>query len=289
MFHILLLCVLAAAQSVSPPPPPPSGPNLGYRKLWDLQNMFWTRFKYPNNVAEAMSLNSTIFSENVQGRVSDTRNFEGRELNTEYIFGLFIPSESVSVIGRPGDYEILQFAANQNIAAATTRVQFTFPSFKNLSFPVVIDTWLTWNENDEITQYDVVFRWFGYLLQTLLAAGGDGTPEENAHHAAQAIATSICKKHEKFCTGTNKQYDSFDQCFKFLTQDIRVGQSFELGMDTLLCRNVHEVMVAFRPEVHCSHIGPTGGGMCDDTISYQTKASEEYFTNSAWIPSANDL
>lgn len=264
--------------------------------------MFWTRFKYPNNVKEAESVNSTIFSEDVschpipptslaitdsiekvQGRVSDTRNFEGRELNTEYIFGLFIPSNSVSVIGRPGDYEIIQFVGSHNIAAATTRVQFEFPSFGNLSLPVVIDTWLTWNEKDEITQYDVVFRWFGYLLKTLLE-NGSGTAEENMKSAVVGMADSICESHTKYCNGTNAQYESRDECYKFLTQDIRVGSSYELGMNTLLCRNVHEVMLKYRPDVHCSHVGKEGGGMCDDTISYQTKAEEDYFKNSPWIP-----
>ena len=31
---------------------------------------------------------------------------------------------------------------------------------------------------------------------------------------------------------------------------------------TVLCRYIHQNMVSFRPEVHCPHIGPTGGGMC---------------------------
>jgi hypothetical protein len=219
----------------------------------------------------------------VQGRVSDTRNFEGRELNTEYIFGLFVPSNSISVIGRPGDYEIIQFVGNQNIASATTRVHFEFPSFGNLSLPVVIDTWLTWNDRDEITQYDVVFRWFGYLLQTLLSSGS-GTTEQNMAGAVHGMADSICESHTRYCNGTNAQYESREACYRFLTEGIRVGQSYELGMNTLLCRNVHEVMLKFRPDVHCSHVGPGGGGMCDDTIDYRTKAGEQYFTNSPWVP-----
>jgi hypothetical protein len=108
----------------------------------------------------------------VQGRVSDTRTFVGRELNTEYIFGLFMPSESLSIIGQPYEYEIIQFAAVHNIAAATTRVNFTFPAFNNASLPFVISSWMTWNAAREMTQYDVVFKWFGNLLQTLILSLG---------------------------------------------------------------------------------------------------------------------
>lgn len=35
-------------------------PNLGFNKLYDLQLVFEDRFKYPNNVKEAESINSTI-------------------------------------------------------------------------------------------------------------------------------------------------------------------------------------------------------------------------------------
>jgi hypothetical protein len=45
--------------------PPNPTPDLGYKKLLQLQKMFWTRFQYPNNIKEAQSVNSTIFSENV--------------------------------------------------------------------------------------------------------------------------------------------------------------------------------------------------------------------------------
>ncbi|KAL1597706.1 hypothetical protein SLS60_008192 [Paraconiothyrium brasiliense] len=219
-----------------------------------------------------------------QGRVSDTRNFVGRELNTEYIFGLFTPSDSVSIIGRPvGPYEIIQFVANQNIASATTRINFTFPSFGNMSLPVTIDTWMTYNEAKEISQYDVVFRWFGNLVQVLLHTIDADLVKAQAA-ATQVLAQSVCKTHTKYCEGDNSQYDSEQECNKFLTEDVRFGQSFELGMNTLLCRNVHEIMVKFRPDVHCPHIGKTGGGQCMDDYTYAQKVNEVYYTNAAWIP-----
>jgi hypothetical protein len=281
-----------------------NAPNFGYEELYALQTGFYDRFLYPNNVKERDSINSTVFSEDVrpsqlpllpihllirkqvQGRVSDTRNFVGRELNTEYIFGLFTPSDSLTIIGRPvGPYEIIQFVANQNIASATTRIMFTFPSFGNMSLPITVDTWMTWNAAKEVTQYDVTFRWFGYLLQTLLGSV-DKDPVKAQAMATDNIAKSVCSTHDKYCTGPNMQYESTEDCYNFLTKEIRVGESFELGMNTLLCRNVHEIMVKFRPDVHCSHIGKTGGQQCDDSISYLEKVEEEYFTNAPWVPKA---
>lgn len=197
-----------------------------------------------------------------------------------------MPSNSLSIIGNPLDYEIIQFAAVRNIAAATTRVNFTFPAFNNISLPVVINTWMTWNSARQMTQYDVVFKWFGNLLQTLVLSLG-GSAEEASKKTVDKIATSVCNSHARFCNGTNLQYKSWDNCYSFLTKDIRVGQSFELGMNTLMCRSVHELMVRYRPNVHCSHIGPTGGGECDDSVTYIEKATEALNANSPWL--ANEL
>lgn len=193
-----------------------------------------------------------------------------------------MPSESLSIIGQPMDFEIIQFAAVQNIASATTRVNFTFPAFNNISLPVVINSWTAWNSAREVTQYDVVFKWFGNLFQTLIASLG-GSLEEASKKTVDKLATSICNTHTKHCNGSNAQYESWDACYRFVTEDIRVGQSFELGMNTLVCRSVHELMVKYRPEVHCSHIGPSGGGQCDDSTTYVERVSDKLDQNSPWI------
>ena len=50
-----------------------------------------------------------------------------------------------------------------------------------------------------------------------------------------------------------------------------------------MCRMVHQGMVALRPETHCPHIGPQGGGMCVDDHDYAKTVAEEYFTNAPWV------
>lgn len=58
--------------------------------LTEFQNLrvvdnFSKNFLYPNSVKQAKSINSTLFSEDVRGTVDATTNFDGRELNTEYV------------------------------------------------------------------------------------------------------------------------------------------------------------------------------------------------------------
>ena len=53
---------------------------------------------------------------------------------------------------------------------------------------------------------------------------------------------------------------------------------------------VHQNMVPLRPDVHCSHIGKTGGGYCGDekgyveTVENVRASGGPYFTNAPFIP-----
>ncbi|KAL8769004.1 MAG: hypothetical protein Q9209_004921 [Squamulea sp. 1 TL-2023] len=289
-------------------------PNFTYTQLWDLNQKFLDAFIYPANVKEARAINSTLLAENVQGRVDITRTFDGRELNTEYLFGLFAnlataETGAISLLGIPLSYEVLHFAASQNVVATLTRFgpktpnswslldqadpnmvrrfQFNFTAL-NLVIPVEIDAWNSYNSEGQITQYDATFKFWQWTVEYLIGAAGKqfgtNSTEATARFLTRAIAKSICGTAMKNCNGTNAQYTSAEECFNFLTKKLRFGQAYELGRNTLLCRMVHQNMVPFRPDVHCPHIGKTGGGSCDDNKSYLQTVGENYFERSPFVP-----
>lgn len=141
-------------------------PHFTYDELYKLLTNFWDNFLYPADVTQAKAINSTILSENVQGRMDATRTFTGRELNTEYLFGLFAnlaatPS-SISLLGVPISYEVLKFSGNEYVSSAATRVMFNISSL-NLVVPIEIDTWTTWNSLGQMTQYDGIFKYWQWL------------------------------------------------------------------------------------------------------------------------------
>ena len=222
----------------------------------------------------------------MQGRVDITRTFDGDELNREYIFGLFGDPTHVSLVGVPIAYSITQFTANDNIASATTVVTFNATTFGVL-VPVTIDTWIEFNADGKITQYDATFRWFDYLLDFLVEGVATKinatSPDQAVAYVSDILAKTICTTHDKYCTGSDQQYSDNAACYAFLTKSIRFGKSYELGRNTLLCREVHEHMVQYRPDVHCPHIGPTGGGYCVDDMNYEQTVLQKYFDDS-WIP-----
>ncbi|KAJ5330246.1 hypothetical protein N7476_000029 [Penicillium atrosanguineum] len=281
-FHCLFSSVECARDSQTKYPKS----TFTFDQLWELEKTFWDSFLYPANVKQTQGNESSIFNTNVQGRVDITRTFDGDELNREYIFGLFSDPVHVSLVGVPIAYNITQFAANDNIASATTVVTFNATTF-GIQIPVTIDTWIEWDAGGKIIQYDAVFRLFDYLVDFLI---GDVAKKINATSSDQAVAyvsdllaKTICATHEQYCTGSNQQYTDTAACYEFLTKDVRFGKSYELGKNTLLCREVHEHMVHYRPGIHCAHIGPTGGGYCVDDMTYPQTVLQRYF-NDSWIP-----
>ncbi|KAL7940429.1 hypothetical protein V8C42DRAFT_349498 [Trichoderma barbatum] len=249
-------------------------PSFTTKQLFDATVHFWDSWVAPENQAQCNSVNSTLFAANVVGQVDITQVFTGQELNTEYIFCLFSNStptpDFVSIIGIPTNYTITHFAANDYIVSVALIANFDLPII-GTSLPVEVDAFMTFDSDLKVTQYDITARRFDHFFDTLITAA---QPLLGTHDAASTVAlvghlldTGICSTAATFCKGNNQQYSSNEECLKFL-QGVRVGTSYELGMNTKLCRMVHSKMVPLRPDVHCPHIGPTGGHFCVDGLTY---------------------
>ncbi|KAI4105249.1 MAG: hypothetical protein LQ345_007240, partial [Seirophora villosa] len=301
----LTLAAVAPAYNIPPPadypnltptPANASGsgqtPTFSFKQLWDLNLKFLDNFIYPADIVQARAINSTLLSEDILGRIDITRTFKGRELNTEYLFGLFAnlasdSSGAISLLGIPLSYEIVHFAANQNIVSSLTRFRFNFTAL-NLVVPLEISGWNTYNARGEISQYDAVFKNWQWAVDELLLAAGrqfhTNSTQATIRTLQKAIAKSICGTSQKYCKGENAQYKSESECLGFLTREVRFGAAYELGKNTLLCRMVHQNMVPYRPEVHCPHVGKEGGGYCVDDKGYEETVREYFFTNSPYVP-----
>jgi hypothetical protein len=152
---------------------PINQPSYTFDELYNLQVNFFDNYLYPADITQAKSINSTLLAEDVQGRLDITRTFDGRELNTEYLFGLFANlaanPNSVSLLGIPISYEILHFTANEYITSAATRFMFNFTSL-GLIVPIEVDSWNTWNEAGQVTQYDGSFRYWQWTVDYIIAS-----------------------------------------------------------------------------------------------------------------------
>ena len=113
---------------------------------------------------------------------------------------------------------------------------------------------------------------------TRLLYGIAPSPPANA-----AQIQTLCERAQQLCTGSNTQYSSAACCVKELSRK-PFGEWDELWGDNVLCRTLHVLLARLRPDVsvhcpehtplrdpliplrqvHCSHVGPSGGGKCID-------------------------
>ncbi|KAL9607216.1 MAG: hypothetical protein Q9167_007846 [Letrouitia subvulpina] len=211
-------------------------PTFSFDELYTFQKWFLDNFTYPADAVQAKSIKSTLLAENVQGRIDITRTFEGRELNTEYLFGLFAnlvsTPGSVNLLGVPISYEVLHFAASGNVVSALTRVMFNFTAL-GIVVPIQIDSWNTYNDQKQISQYDATFRYWqwtvDFLFQRAAAKFHTNSTQATVSVLQSLLAKSICGTTQRYCNGTNQQYGNVNECESFLTKGVRFGSAYELG------------------------------------------------------------
>ncbi|KAI5478206.1 hypothetical protein MNV49_005373 [Pseudohyphozyma bogoriensis] len=244
-----------------------------YEYLQAMQD-FQHGFLNPAEIVNA-GIDSPAFADDIVGRVDVTTTFEGIELNTEYIYALWLgitnDNTSTPLIGSAANQTIQTLVIQPPVVFVSTITNLYYATMDYI-LPMQIDLILNFNDDLKITTYDVTFRrWpeaWNYLLPKL---GPQLAKEMNMTFSATSNITAlvarraaidVCDVAMEYCVGSNVQYSSHDQCMQFLTEEVPFGQPWEGGMNTGFCRYIHKNMVAKRPEVHCAHVGPSGGDMC---------------------------
>ncbi|WVW82297.1 hypothetical protein I302_104303 [Kwoniella bestiolae CBS 10118] len=245
----------------------------------------------PENVEVARSINSTLFAEDVTGTADLSTNFDGRELSTEYLFGLFVNTaedpDDPSPFGSPVSYNVTALLVQHNYISTSIKFQFHYPIL-NETVPVQIDAFMQVNEKSEIQQYDVSFRRWAWatdllipkLIPYMAASLNLSNETEQSAILRQYLSTKICKTAMQYCTGANEQYRNEEECMGFLNGR-EIGEWYRMGEDNLVCRHLHVPMLPLRPSVHCAHIGPTGGDMCI-ARDYQQVVMDSHFPQ-GWL------
>ncbi len=165
-----------------------------------------------------------------------------------------IPTERDYFIFQPdmivaGSYATSAFAFNRTIASnffVEWTVKYSPCGYKMAALTANDFKHFT-GERTEIAKGTAPF----YLMQKL--------------HVKQYSTKFICKTHETFCTGANRQYESFDKCEKYMEQlPLKTPECGTVKMmygHALPCIYKHSLMVAINPDLHCGHIGPSGMDM----------------------------
>jgi hypothetical protein len=211
-----------------------------------------------------------ILDATVQGRVTPVGVFHDREGVNEYFYGLAsTPASPVVAVA------FRSLVASGGKVAAEVDITFDRPArppaerFQQIR----VTGFFTFNRHNRVVSFDLAILNLGAAL----------TPTTDAERTQNI--TSICALltlgfpgRPSTCPGTFSSEPSpqvqFGACLAFM-QSIPYGTWDRANSNTFVCRHLHALMTPFRPDVHCPHASPGGGGTCID-FTYGSFFEQEF-------------
>jgi len=252
---------------------------------------------FPNQVsifqAGGYAIPKGLFNQNVVGRVDPVGNFTGFDHSIEYFFALSPLPQGNPVKAAITGYKITEFSSQcRDVASSVVYLYCSvvnpgcedhgkpLPPLKQVAF------W-RFDQEGAVLKYDAWIPNLNSWVESTTAAYV-ADPEFRAGSIQQ-----ICGATQQICRGANKQWESTEQCITTLSKK-NYGSYDEAWGDNIVCRSIHLVLTQVRPDVsflrlcetprpdwtdqapqvHCIHVGPTGGGKCVDV-----KYPENYFAD----------
>ncbi|KAK6523077.1 hypothetical protein TWF281_002500 [Arthrobotrys megalospora] len=251
------------------------------------------------NPSAAIPQIANLFNPKVTGRVQDIGNFTDFRTSIEYFFGLAPVPRAPTYVAFSA-FDLTQFSSECPSVAAST-VYFTTavadpsrPDFgKVLTYLKQSGFW-HFDEQGRVDYYDL---WIP-ALQDFTSIINE--VDYSQRIVQLSTIKGVCQGAQKVCTGANIQYKSNSRInlgtviaglkldpllggsLKLINQlkltDLNAGElncfaqlskkSFgtfdKLWSNSVTCRTVHLILAEVDPDVHCPHVGPTGGGKCVD-------------------------
>ncbi|KAH8895381.1 hypothetical protein GQ53DRAFT_855803 [Thozetella sp. PMI_491] len=247
---------------------------------------------YPNNLGihtgNPDAIPPGLFNSNATGRISPVGNFTGYTDSVEYFFALSpLPSEYNSNLAVYKADVVHYTSGCPEIAASVVYLYSGAVDPATGEFIGNQTTILTqvafWRFDDQgaVVQYQA---WIPNLQQWIeLASGFPQTPDQS-----NAAIYGLCQAIQSECTGANQQYDSINSCVATLTTKT-YGSYDEAWGDTVVCRNIHIILAALRPEAHCPHVGPIGGSPPNNWKCTNIDYRVDYFDDALLYGKSEDI
>lgn len=219
----------------------------------------------PQRVALGQEGGSGLFAEDVKGLVDIAGELEGRQLATDFLFGLFSSGNDSSIpsfIGTPKSYLVTSLAVQEHFVTAVLRVDLEYLSV-NRNLPVDLNAWFAVNDAGQISQFDISFKRWAWAMETILshllprmASWADTNSTDASIILRSYLTRSLCTSVSHNCARLDQPRWSLEECTAF-TASLPIGEMDRLDDDSLACRAVHASLVPLRPALYCPMLGAT--------------------------------
>ncbi|KAJ6591248.1 hypothetical protein DFH09DRAFT_1306874 [Mycena vulgaris] len=159
---------------------------------------FITDFSYPRLAEIAKNVTYSGFADSINGRLDITQEYNGNELNVEYIFGFAAACAELNttlLLGYPVNQTVFSLAIDPPVVAISAIANYD------------------WKGDIGLVGYDISMRRFSWLFETIAPQIGASIAKELKITGAVALDTErlmqtraaidICGTHEQYCTGEN--------------------------------------------------------------------------------------
>ena len=277
---VRLLCGIAALVSVAAESMiAHSDHGLWQQRNYDTIRSIYNLTIYPNNLEflnnGVKAVPNGLFAPNATGRISPIGNFSGFEDSVEYFFGLTPPIQA-PLYDTWTNAKIVSFSsgcpevASSVVYGETTGVNPNATTYgKKITTIKQIAFW-RFGKNGAVEAYDA---W----LPTLSCYANHLYGTKKTTEFKEATIGQVCQEQQAVCLDHNQQFKSTSDCILQLSQK-SFGDWDEAWGDNVVCRSLHVLLAKLRPDVgtsvsspytrltfqvHCVHVGPTGGGKCN--------------------------
>ncbi|GLC52230.1 hypothetical protein PLESTB_000598100 [Pleodorina starrii] len=160
---------------------------------------------------------------------------------------------------KPLSYTIRRYTASRPIAVAT--IDFLFMNvFTGTTANLTVEQWFRFDNYNRVAAAD--FTTDRYVEFTP-ALGVQAVFAANPNISASLLG-GVCQAAATYCrTPSLQQYADVPTCLGFLSS-VPFINPLRTQANSVMCRFLHSSLVRFAPEIHCPHIGPSGGGVCVD-------------------------
>ncbi|KAJ7744910.1 hypothetical protein B0H16DRAFT_1693108 [Mycena metata] len=204
-----------------------------------------------------------LFNANTTGRITPVGEFFGFQDSIEYFFGLAPLPRGFPPNGAITNATLVQFTSGcAEVAASTVYLTVSTINRDNSTGPYITTLKQTafwrFDNTGAVLKYEA---WIPSLDRFVGPLNGvlDFYTPANMNNTI----LGVCAQQAQTCVGNNTVYNSVPDCVQALAAK-PFGRYDEAWGDNVVCRTIHVLLTKFRPEVHCPHVGPTGGGKCID-------------------------
>jgi len=195
-----------------------------------------------------------IFAPDVRGRVTPLGKFIGFQGTLEYFYGLSAAQNIVSQVF------IKSLVSTGDKVSVEVDIFFNYPPPQTPQNLTQMGFY-TFNSDNLVSSFDLVILNLGAAVDI---------PAFAQPQAIQQICQTISGPSGT-CPTT---YATVTDCVNFMNT-IPFGSWNRANSNTVVCRQLHTILTPLRPDIHCPHVSPSGGGACID-FPYASFYQEEF-------------